>query len=128
MRLLLDTHAFLWFLANDRSLSATALQAIANPPNDVFVSTASAWEIAIKASSGKLTLVRPFASIFPQQLAQNNLDLLPIETDHLAGLFSLPSIHRDPFDRLLVAQAIVEGMTLVTADAHLAGYPVPILW
>ena len=128
MRLLLDTHAFLWFLANDRSLSSSALQAIANPQNDVFVSTVSAWEIAIKASSGKLTLTRPFASIFPHQLAQNNLDLLPIETAHLAGLFTLPSIHRDPFDRLLVAQAIVEGMTLVTADAHLASYPVPVLW
>jgi PIN domain nuclease of toxin-antitoxin system len=108
--------------------SVTALQAIANPQNDVFVSTASAWEIAIKASSGKLTLARLFASIFPQQLAQNNLELLPIEIAHLAGLFTLPSLHRDPFDRLLIAQAIVEGMKLVTADAHLASYPVPILW
>ncbi len=104
MRLLLDTHAFLWFLANDRSLSSTALQAIANPQNDIFVSTASAWEIAIKGSSGKLTLSRPFASIFPQQLVQNNLDLLPIEISHLAGLFALPSIHRDPFDRLRLSR------------------------
>ncbi|MCE9526666.1 MAG: type II toxin-antitoxin system VapC family toxin [Planctomycetales bacterium] len=128
MRLLLDTHAFLWFLANNPSLSSTALQAISNPQNDVFVSTVSAWEIAIKASSGKLTLARPFASIFPQQLALNNMDLLPIEVPHLAGLFALPSFHRDPFDRLLVAQAIVEGMTLVTSDAQLANYPLPVLW
>lgn len=104
------------------------MQAIANPQNDVFVSTVSAWEIAIKASSGKLTLARPFASIFPQQLAQNDMDLLSIEIPHLAGLFALPALHRDPFDRLLVAQAIAEGMTLVTSDAHLASYPVPVLW
>ena len=128
MRLLLDTHGFLWFLANNSSLSQPALHAISDPQNDVFVSTAAAWEIAIKASSGKLTLARPFAATFPQQLVQNNIDLLPIEIAHLAGLFTLPSIHRDPFDRLIVAQAVVERMTLVTADAQLASYPVPVLW
>lgn len=128
MRLLLDTHTLLWLLVNDSALSTRARSTIEDPVNESFISIVSLWEIAIKSGTGKLTLPAPFSAVFPAELVQNGIGMVSLELPHLEAMLQLPTIHRDPFDRLLIAQAIVEGMTLVTADAHLAGYPVPILW
>ena len=128
MRLLLDTHTLLWLLVNDPALSARARKTIEDPANESFVSIVSLWEIAIKAGMGKLSLPAPFSTVFPSELLQNGIGVVSVELAHLEALLQLPPIHRDPFDRLIVAQANVEGMTLVTSDAHLASYPVPILW
>ena len=128
MRLLLDTHTLLWLLVNDPALSAKARQTIEDPANQSFISIVTLWEIAIKSGTGKLALPAPFSTVFPAELVQNGIGVLSVEVPHLEALLQLLSIHRDPFDRLLVAQAIVEGMTLVTSDVQLANYPVPALW
>ena len=128
MNLLLDTHALLWFLAGDPRLSTTARAAIEDLGNTRWFSVASAWEIAIKASLGKLTLTGPFHELIPVQLRSNSIQLLPIAPEHLNGLLTLPFHHRDPFDRMLVSQAVVENATLVSADATLDRYAVPRLW
>jgi PIN domain nuclease of toxin-antitoxin system len=128
MRLLLDTHAFLWFVLNDASLSAVARTAIADPANDVFVSPASLWELAIKISTGKYTLGQPYLPFVEAQLRVNRFLLLPVEPRHLDPLLTLPFHHRDPFDRLLVAQALADQLTLVSCDAEVAKYPVPRVW
>ena len=128
MTLLLDTHTLLWFLTDDASLSARSRQAIEDPANAKHVSAASLWETAIKAGLGKLNLPAPYADIFPQQLEINGFSLLSITPAHCATLLTLPLHHRDPFDRILVAQAKTEGMTLVTDDGKLRAYDVPLRW
>ena len=128
MILLLDTHTLLWFLTNDSSLSARARDAIEDAANVAHVSAASLWEVAIKSALGKLKLPAPYADIFPRQLETNGFGLLPITPAHCAALLTLPFHHRDPFDRLLLAQAKVDGMTLVTDDGQLGSYGVPLLW
>lgn len=128
MKLLLDTHALLWFLGNDPQLSAPARQHIENPAHEKFVSVASLWEITIKLSLEKLKLPRPFGEVFPQQLEVNGFELLPISCAQLNGLVELPFHHRDPFDRLLAAQAIVDDLTIVTRDPEFTKYPVKCLW
>jgi PIN domain nuclease of toxin-antitoxin system len=128
MRLLLDSHAFLWFCEGSASLSAKARAAIEDPANEKFVSHATAWEVAIKASLGKLMLGVPFDELFPGALVSNGfLTLLP-DFRHYRELLTLPFHHRDPFDRLLIAQARVEGLTLVSCDPHFPAYGVPVLW
>jgi PIN domain nuclease of toxin-antitoxin system len=128
VNLLLDTHALLWFLGGDSRLSTSARAAIENLENTRLFSVASAWEIAIKTSLGKLSLTGPFHELIPVQLRANGIQLLPISPDHLNGLLTLPFHHRDPFDRILVSQAIVESATLVSADATLDRYGIPRLW
>lgn len=128
MRLLLDTHAFLWFFIGDTSLSATARASIEDESNEKFFSVASLWKIAIKVSIGKLTLSAPFDEIFPDQLANNGIDLLGITPAHVSTITTLPFHHRDPFDRLLIAQTIVEQMQIVTIDSAFDDYPVIRLW
>jgi PIN domain nuclease of toxin-antitoxin system len=128
MKLLLDTHALLWFIGNDPQLSAPARQGIENPEHEKFVSAASLWEIAVKLSLEKLKLPRPFAEVFPQQLEVNGFGLLPISCAQLSRLIELPFHHRDPFDRLLVAQAMADGMTIVTRDPEFSKYPSKTLW
>ncbi|MGQ3053217.1 MAG: type II toxin-antitoxin system VapC family toxin [Roseateles sp.] len=127
-RLLLDTHCFLWWAFDDPRLSTVARAAIAEGDSVCFLSAASAWEMAIKISLGKLDLGGELAGFLPQQLAAHRLQWLPIELPHTLGVAALPWRHRDPFDRLLVAQAQVEGLTLVSADAAIQGYEVPCLW
>ncbi|MGD9507186.1 MAG: type II toxin-antitoxin system VapC family toxin [Geminicoccaceae bacterium] len=123
MRLLLDSHAFLWFMAGTPKLSHAAKEAILEA-EDVYVSLASVWELTIKRSLGRLGLdVSPAVMV-----AEGALDLLPIELRHLDRLEHLPPVHRDPFDRLLVAQAMEDGLVLVTADRTLQHYPVAWLW
>lgn len=128
MRLLLDTHTLLWFLEDSPQLSSTARTEIEESANDVFVSAASLWEIAIKVSLGKLALNKPIDVWMPTELAANSIDLLGISIDHIVKIASLPFHHRDPFDRLLIAQALVENMLVVGADSAFDSYGVKRLW
>ena len=116
MKLLLDTHMFLWFIMGSALLSADTRALIEDEKNRKFISVASLWEIAIKSSIGKLSLSAPFDQLIPQQLSLNGFELLPIEVSHLAAVTTLPFHHRDPFDRLLIAQALAENMPIVSSD------------
>jgi len=128
MRLLLDTHAFLWFIMGSSNLSANARALIEDQANESFLSVAGLWEMAIKVSLGKLTLSDSLDVLIPQQLSLNGIELLNIQITHAAAVSTLPFHHRDPFDRLLIAQAIVEGMPVVSADTAFDAYPVNRLW
>lgn len=128
MRLLLDTHAFLWFILNDSQLSARATQLISNPNNEIEISPASYWEMAIKISIGKYSLNEPVADFFEREIAANQFRILPIEPRHVAPLAVMPFHHRDPFDRLIISQAIAEQIHIVGADAAFDSYSVTRLW
>ena len=128
MRVLLDTHAFLWFILDDPQLSPSAKAAIEDPANEVAVSPATYWEIAIKVQLGKYALPIPFRQFMDIHLAANAFDILPVEVRHVEPLTALPLHHKDPFDRLIIAQAIGEGMPVVTADVLFDPYPVQRLW
>ena len=123
MKLLLDTHVVLWWRAKSRSLSAPAHRAIARA-DVVFVSAASAWEVAIKVSLGKLRIPGPFVDA----VEQSEFRQLPISFEHAAAVATVGSHHTDPFDRMLVAQARIEGLTLVTHDEAFRPYDVPTVW
>lgn len=127
MNLLLDTHVLLWWMADDPALGDRARDAIADPENDVWVSAASVWEIAIKAGLGRLTLPGPVAEVLPAALVDSDFAPLPITVEHGLRVSDLPLVHADPFDRILIAQAITQSWTIVTADAVFARYPVSIL-
>jgi PIN domain nuclease of toxin-antitoxin system len=128
VRLLLDTHAFLWFILDDPKLSEQANALIADGDNVVEISPASYWEIAIKISLGKYALPESYADFMERELANNDFRILPMEPRHTAVLTELPFHHRDPFDRLLVAQAMSEQVPLVSGDPALDAYPVTRLW
>ena len=128
MRLLLDTHTFLWFIGGDDKLSDVARKLIKDTRNQPLLSIASVWEMAIKLSIGKLSLSQPFASLIPQQMRLNGIDLLSIEVEHVATVVQLPFYHRDPFDRLLIAQAMGEHIPIVSIDAAFDAYAVELLW
>jgi PIN domain nuclease of toxin-antitoxin system len=128
MRLLLDTHVLLWWHDQPARLTETAYDAINDPGNDVFISVVNGWEIQIKAQLGKLTLPKPLRVILQEEQATNGFRLLPVTIDHVYALDSFPLHHRDPFDRLLIAQAHQEGLTLVTHDPKLSPYSVSLLW
>jgi len=123
MKLLLDTHVLLWWLGDDMRLRAEARNAIAEPENIVFVSAATTWEIAIKTSLGKLTLPEGLE----EQISKNAFTPLPITMAHTLAIAQLPPIHQDPFDRMLVSQALLEDMTLITHDQRIMKYDVEIL-
>jgi PIN domain nuclease of toxin-antitoxin system len=128
MNLLLDAHALLWFIDGDSRLSLTAKAAIEDASNVKWVSVASLWEMAIKVCLGRLTLARPFEALIPSQLQINGFSLLAIDVSHLARTLSLPFHHRDPFDRVLAAQCLVEGLSVVSVDAVFDAYSVPRCW
>jgi PIN domain nuclease of toxin-antitoxin system len=128
MRLLLDTHAFLWFVLADPQLSARASALIAEPANEVLISPATYWEVAIKIGIGKYSLAQPLELFFEHELAANQFEVLPIKPRHVAPLTSLPFHHRDPFDRLIIAQALVEELAIVSADTLFDAYPIQRLW
>ena len=128
MRLLIDTHALIWFCEGSPSLSPTARAAIENAQNERFVSHSVPWEMAIKVSLGKLHLPADWNLIFPGILDANGFQLLPASLAHMGRLIHMPRHHGDPFDRLMIAQAQEENLTIVTADAQFAAYGVPILW
>lgn len=128
MKALLDTLAFLWWVADDPSLSRKARAFIADPANDCLLSVASAWELAIKASLGRLALDEEMDRFLPEQLALNGFGVLPIALEHALRVATLPFHHRDPFDRLLAAQALAEGIPVVSSDAVFRRYGVTRLW
>ena len=128
MRVLLDTHTFLWFLLEDPQLSTTASDVIIDPTNDVEVSPATYWEIAIKIRLGKYALPEPYDIFIEREITTNDFHILPIEPKHTAVLTTLPLHHRDPFDRLLIAQALVEAMPILSVDTAFDAYPVTRLW
>lgn len=130
MKLLLDTHAFLWLVVGSPNLSAAARVGLADPANELFLSVASVWELAIKTSSPKpqLTLTDPLDAYIAKWTTIYQLNLLPIQSPHALYVVGLPNHHRDPFDRILIAQALVEGMMLVSGDGKFTSYPVTILW
>jgi PIN domain nuclease of toxin-antitoxin system len=127
MRLLLDTHTLIWWDSDPARLSDVALAALRDPANTVWLSVVSIWEILIKAQLGKLNVRLPLPDIVAEQQA-NGLRVLPVTLPHSLALEGLPPIHKDPFDRLLIAQAIVEGAELVSADHVFVQYPVRLLW
>ncbi|QQS46396.1 MAG: type II toxin-antitoxin system VapC family toxin [Acidobacteriota bacterium] len=128
MNLLLDTHAFLWFVLGDSRLSSEARQHIESLENKVYVSPAIYWELAIKISIGKYVLQDSYESFIDRGMGQNGFITLPVEPRHTAILTTLPFHHRDPFDRLIIAQAIVEGLSVVSLDTSFDSYPVNRIW
>ena len=128
MKALLDAHALLWFFSGSSKLSAKALACIQDPQNTLFVSPAMLWEISIKDALGKLTLPEPFDQLFPARLDASNILILPILVPHLHEHRRLPFHHHDPFDRLLIAQALTEDLTIVSCDAKFPAYGVKVLW
>ncbi len=128
MRLLFDTQAFLWFVQDDPRLSATVKHLVEDENNEKFLSAASYWEIAIKVGVGKLVLAEPFPVYLPREIKANSLTILPITLDHAAVVATLPHHHRDPFDRLLIVQAMAEGMPILSADRAFDAYPITRLW
>lgn len=127
MRLLLDTQIWLWALVASGRLGRRTSQALTDSGNDVYLSAASSWEIAIKYTLGKLPLPAPPERYVPERIRLSGVTPLAIEHSHALAVATLPELHRDPFDRLLIAQAVVERMTLVTADSAVTAYDVPLL-
>jgi PIN domain nuclease of toxin-antitoxin system len=127
MRLLLDTQVFLWYISADPHLPVAFRDAIRDPGNEVCLSVASVWEAVIKYALGRLPLPAPPAEYLPAQREAHRIATLPVVEDALAHLASLPPLHRDPFDRILIAQALLRGLTLVTVDDAVRLYPVPLL-
>mgnify|MGYP003382136917 FL=1 len=127
MKLLLDTHTFLWFIDDNPRLSSTT-QNLLESEVDLLLSIASLWEITIKVGLGKLTLPVPFHSFIQQHIIHNEIELLPIQLEHLETLVTLPFYHRDPFDRLLAVQALAEEIRLVSADPIFDKYGMTRLW
>ena len=128
MNLLSDTHSFIWSFSNTKKLSQTAAQAFKNPANQIFLSVASVWEMQIKIALGKMVFNDTLENILSEQQTVNGVQILPVQLAHALYLENLPPHHKDPFDRLLISQAIVENMTLVSADADFSGYQVKLLW
>lgn len=127
MKLLLDTHTFLWFFDTPEKLSPVVHDALSDPANACFLSVVSVWEIQIKTRLGKLSLSQSVEDAI-RLAVDDGLQILPAELSHVFGLAGLPEHHNDPFDRLLIAQALFEHLTLVTRDAKIREYPVPLLW
>ncbi|MFN9674366.1 MAG: type II toxin-antitoxin system VapC family toxin [Microcystis sp.] len=128
MKLLLDTHTFIWWDSEPEKLSQRALELCRNPTNILLLSIASVWEMQIKLQLGKLSLKLPLAQMINTQQQTNQLELLSITVSHVLALISFPIIHKDAFDRLLVAQANIENVILISHDLTLAKYPVQINW
>ena len=127
MKLLLDTHVFLW-IVNDGPMSLRARHSFLDQENEIYLSAASYWEISIKVSIGRLALAENWMEVFDREIAANSTKWLPIKKEHCWELLDLPMIHRDPFDRMLIAQALFEDMTLLSADGNMQEYDVPVIW
>jgi PIN domain nuclease of toxin-antitoxin system len=128
VKLLLDTHAFLWWVEGTPALGRRARIAVANPANQVFLSVASCWELAIKLSLGKLRLTQRLDRFIPEHLSLNGFSLCAVELRHVASVADLPFHHRDPFDRLLAAQALQDQLAVVSADRVFRRYGVTVVW
>ena len=128
MRALLDTHTFLWWITDDTRLSPRARKLIVDGHNRLFFSAASGWEIAIKARLGRLGFPTEPSAFIPKQLAQNSIGVLPVHLSHALHVYGLPGHHRDPFDRILIAQSQLEDLPILTADPLVAQYEVDTIW
>lgn len=128
MNFLLDTHTFLWFIGDNSELSQRAKSTIENREHEIFLSTASIWEMAIKVSLGKLVLPTPFPDFILSQISLNDFRSIDISVAHLGIVASLPFHHRDPFDRLLIAQAHVENQTIISRDTMFDLYSIRRIW
>jgi PIN domain nuclease of toxin-antitoxin system len=128
MRFLIDTHTFIWYVQNSDRLTTSATAIINNGRNEILLSTASIWEMAIKQSTGKLNLGLPYANFINEQMRINNIGLLQIEVAQLDVVASLPFHHRDPFDRLLIAQVLVEQIPIVSIDPAFDAYSIQRIW
>lgn len=127
MRLLLDTHMFIWWANQQESLSPTALSALLDESNELLLSVVSIWEMQIKVQVGKLKLGLPLRELVESQVEANEFTILPVELEHVLALDALPLHHKDPFDRLLIAQSIHEDITLVSVDPEFPAYSVKLL-
>lgn len=128
MKALLDTHVFLWWITDDQRLSSRVREIIADGTNEILFSAASGWEIAIKTRLGRLQLPDDPKIFIPEQLELNAIEVLPVQIGHALHVYQLPSHHRDPFDHLLIAQAQLEKLPILTADPQISRYPVEIIW
>jgi PIN domain nuclease of toxin-antitoxin system len=128
MKVLLDTHTFLWWITDHPKLPSRVREIIGDGNNELFVSAASGWEIAIKAQLGRLQLPDEPQRFILEQLSLNAIQSLPIQISHALHVFSLPNHHRDPFDRILISQAQLEGLPILTADPQISLYPVEVIW
>lgn len=128
MKYLLDTHGFLWLTSGDPRLSATARALLKDPDAEIFLSVASLWEIAVKVNIGKLTLDDDFKPFVTNQMIAYRIDRLDVTIEHLSTLIALPLHHRDPFDRLIIAQAVAENLPIISVDVKFDAYPVKRLW
>jgi PIN domain nuclease of toxin-antitoxin system len=128
MRVLIDTHIFIWYIQNSERLPSSIATYINDGRNDILLSIASVWEMAIKQSTGKLNLGLPYASFIEEQMRLNSMELLPLRLDHLEVVTTMPFHHRDPFDRLLIAQAMLENIVIISADSTFSSYPVQRIW
>jgi len=127
MRALLDTHTFLWAISGSAKLSRRAERMFIGP-SDLWLSVASIWEILIKAQIGKINLPAPTGPYLVKKLSENRIEALPVTLDHVLRVETLPMHHSDPFDRILIAQSIVEGLPVVTGDPKFESYPVQAIW
>lgn len=128
MRLLLDTHTFIWFVTDSSKLNLSVKALIEDENNEKLFSIVSIWEMAIKQSIGKLSFNLPFKTFIQQQISANSINILNINLDHIDAVVSLPLHHRDPFDRLIIAQAIVEQIPVLSGDTVFDAYSVQRLW
>ena len=128
MTALLDTHVFLWVVSEPERLSESARKVIKDGTNELVLSVASLWEISIKVRIGKLPLPKPEDRYLRDHLSRNNVSTLPVEARHVLELMSIPLHHRDPFDRLLIAQSLVEGIPIISADSALKQYSAKVIW
>ncbi len=128
MRVLIDTHVFIWYVQSSDRLPSFVTAIINDGRNDILLSIASVWEMAIKQSTGKLNLGNPYASFISEQMKLNSMELLPVRLEHLNLITTLPLHHRDPFDRLLIARAIAENILFISADSVFSLYPVRLMW
>jgi PIN domain nuclease of toxin-antitoxin system len=128
VKILIDTHVFIWYIQNSERLPNSVSTVINDGDNKILLSIASIWEMAIKQSTGKLNLGVPYIGFIEEQMRLNNIELLPISLNHIELVITLPFHHRDPFDRILIAQAIAEDILLISADSVFALYPVQRMW
>jgi PIN domain nuclease of toxin-antitoxin system len=128
MNALLDTHTFLWWVADAPQLSKNAKNFIANPDNKIFFSAAGAWEIIIKVGTGKLILPEEPATYITSRLESNRFKILPIELSHTLQIAKLPDLHRDPFERIIIAQSQITELPILTVDRLIVQYPVDVIW
>jgi len=128
MKVLLDTHTFLWWVTDDLKLSSRVRKIISDGKNELFLSAVSGWEIAIKAQLGRIQIPDKPQTFISEQMVANAIQGLPIQISHAVHIYNLPTHHRDPFDRMLVAQAQLEKLPILTDDPQISQYPVKVIW